>query len=94
MNKGLEIRKKNDNPDVRKCNGLCGKSLPSNSEYFIFRKSSANGKFYPSSYCKDCERSKAAANRRAKYATPEGKAKILEQNRNFQIRKASNEQPN
>lgn len=44
------------------------------------RKSARNGKAYPSSYCKECERKKAADSRRARYATKEGKERIAAQN--------------
>lgn len=91
MNKGKEIRKKSFDDSVRQCNGACGQIYPATEEYFLFRKSSKNGKMYPSSSCLTCERAKAAAIRRTKYATAEGKAKILEQNRSYHIRKNTSE---
>lgn len=60
----------------RKCKGPCGEVFPVTKEFFFFRKSSRNGKHYPSSYCKSCEREKAATSRRNRYKTKEGKAAI------------------
>ena len=60
----------------RICKGPCGESLPATEKYFYFRKSSKNGKKYPSTYCRTCERKKAADSRRARYATSQGKVVI------------------
>lgn len=64
----------------RLCKGKCGKTLPATEEYFYFRKSSRNGKFYPSTYCRICEKDKSSTLRRDKYATEDGKRIILKQN--------------
>lgn len=76
MNKGKEIRKKDEDQTDRLCIGKCGLRYPPTPDYFFFRKSAKNGKEYPSSMCKTCEREKSAASRRAKYATKEGKGRI------------------
>jgi hypothetical protein len=56
------------------CKGPCGKNLTATEEHFFFRKSSKNGRFYPSSYCKICERARSAASRKARYSSKEGEA--------------------
>lgn len=66
--------------DKRMCKGPCGQTLPATEENFFFRKSAKNGKSYPSTYCKTCERKKSAKSRRDRYATPEGKEAIGAQN--------------
>lgn len=55
---------------------ICERGFPATEEFFLFRKSSKNGKSYPSSYCRPCERAKASKSRRDTYATPDGKARI------------------
>jgi hypothetical protein len=74
-----EIRKSSTETDQRSCN-LCSKYFPINEDHFFFRKSSKNGKYYPSPYCKKCEREKAASSRKTKYSTPDGKALLDKQN--------------
>ena len=64
------------------CKGSCGKVLPATKEHFFFRKAK-NGKYYPSTYCKPCEREKAKTNRKTLYATPDGKERILAQNLSY-----------
>lgn len=54
--------------------------LPATEEHFYLRKSSKNGKLYASSACRTCEKEQSASARRARYATPEGKAIIDSQN--------------
>lgn len=76
MNKDKEIRKQNENETERLCIGKCGLKYPPTHDHFFFRKSAKNGKEYPSSMCKTCEREKSAAARRARYATKEGKELI------------------
>lgn len=58
------------------CKGPCGKLLPATNEHYFFRTSSRNGKSYPSTYCKVCEKSKSAKSRRDRYATVDGKEAI------------------
>ncbi len=70
----------------RTCKGPCGQTLPETNEFFYFRKSSKNGKLYASSYCLICEKQKAASSRKAKYATPDGKAIINHQNYEYRQR--------
>lgn len=48
----------------RLCKGPCGRTLLATEENFYFRKSSKNGKSYPSPYCRECERGKSAKKRR------------------------------
>lgn len=60
----------------RTCKGPCGESLPATEEHFFFRVAKKNGKSYPSSYCRPCEKAKSAKARRDRYATPEGKRTI------------------
>jgi len=67
----------------RRCKGPCGRYLPATEEHFYFRRSSKNGKKYPSPYCLTCEREKAAAGRRAKWADPEGREAIKAQNKAY-----------
>ncbi len=79
MNKDKEIRKQNkqNKQDTeRLCIGKCGLKYPPTPDHFFFRKSAKNGKEYPSSMCKTCEREKAAESRRARYATKQGKERI------------------
>jgi hypothetical protein len=75
-----EIRKSSKEENVRQCKGECASSYPINEDYFFFRKSSKNGKSYPSPYCKTCERVKSAAFRKTKYSTSEGKKLLDAQN--------------
>lgn len=65
----------------RICKGVCGKTLPATEEYFYFRKSSRNGKLYPSPYCRICEKDKSSTSRKNKYATEDGKRSIDSQNK-------------
>ena len=65
------------------CMGQCGKSLPATEEFYFFRKSSKNGKSYPSTYCKICERVKSAAARKARYGTADGGEAIRQQNQTW-----------
>lgn len=67
----------------RTCKGACGKTLPKTEKFFYFRKSSKNGKSYPSSYCLVCERAKAALNRKTKWNDSKGKEIIRAQNKIF-----------
>ena len=67
----------------QRCKGSCGETFPLTEEHFCFRKSSVNGKRYPSRTCRACERKKARENRRAKWADPAGKKRIQAQNKAF-----------
>jgi hypothetical protein len=67
----------------RLCKGKCGKTLPATEEYFYFRKSSRNGKYYPSPYCRICEKDKSSTLRKNKYATEDGKKTIDLQNKTY-----------
>lgn len=70
-------------PKFKRCRGSCDSILPLTEEYFYFRKSSKNGKFYSSSYCRVCEREKSRKARRTQWNDPLGKIAIKAQNHHF-----------
>ncbi len=66
------------------CKGPCGRSLEVNEANFYFRKSSKNGKMYPNKMCRECEKNKSAASRKARWSDPHERQIIAHQNKKWQ----------